>query len=472
MRYEPREYQERTVDFMVDRQRGYVAADPGLGKTSSTLAAFVRLQEELTVRRMLVVAPLRVARSTWPREVRKWDQFAHLGVQLLHGPKKEERAEQPADVYVINPEGLRWLAKKARAGWRWLPEAIVYDEATKFKRAGARRTAAAWNLGKRMPWRHALSGTPAPRGYPDLFSQVRLLDDGAALGRTLKEFQSRYLLPIRRQDYVEWELRPGADRAIEDRIRHLFLRLDSDDLVDLPELVEMEVPVELPPKARKLYDAMAEDMVAGLAQGEVTAANAGARGNKCRQIADGFVYLDDFPGAAPSRPDAVVRGRGYARVHDRKVEAVVDLVEEMAGQPVLVLYDEAHDAAELRRALGDPPDLTLTRDEDEQQALEARWNAGEVPVLMAQVATIAHGLNIQEGGCRMVFFSLPFDLEVYQQVLRRLVRPGQKALRVLVYHITAQVPADRAVSRALRDKADVQAAFLAAMKEPERWESL
>lgn len=441
-----------------------------LGKTSVCLAAFKELRAQLIVCRMFVVAPLRVARSTWPAEVAKWDEFRDLRVQLVHGPKKAEALERPADIYLMNPEGLRWLARRhfmaKGPAWGQLPDMLVVDESTKFKSPGATRSAAMLRIAKRFGRRYILTGTPAPNGYVDLFNQIRLLDEGAALGRRVEDFNQSYMVPVRNDFGWDWELRTDAPERIEKAIAPLILRMDAEELLDLPELVEIPISVQLPPAARRLYQRLEDDMVAQMPQGDVTVAGAGALTTKCRQVANGRVYLDDLPGSAPQQPDGQVRGRGFAAVHDEKAKAVADLVEDLGGKPVLVLYHFAHDAVALRKALGGAPDLGEAGREsaEEQLTMEARWNAGKIPVALAEVSSVAHGLNLQTGGNRLVFYGLTWDLEIYKQVIARLRRPGQQADRVLVYHVMAEDTIDARMSAALRRKDASQQGLLDALK--------
>ncbi len=470
---EARPYQLEALSRVVDQARLGLFLDPGLGKTSTCLAAFKELRDRLIVCRMFVVAPLRVARSTWPAEVAKWEEFRDLRVELIHGTaqKKAKALNRPADIYLMNPEGLRWLTRRhfmARSpAWKQLPDMLVVDESTKFKSAGATRSAAMLRVAKRFGRRYLLTGTPAPNGYADLFNQIRLLDEGAALGRGVEDFQQSFMVPIRQEYGWKWELRDDAPERIEKAITPLILRMDAEELLDLPELVEIPVEVQLPPAARRMYQRLEEDMVAQIPQGDVTVAGAGALTTKCRQVANGRVYLDDLPGAAPQQPDGRARGRGFAVVHEEKAKAVADLVEDLGGKPVLVLYHFAHDAVALSKALGGSvPDLGEAGKGSaaEQLDMEARWNAGEVPVAMAEVSSVAHGLNLQMGGNRMVFYGLTWDLEIYKQVIARLRRPGQQADRVLVYHVMAEGTIDARMSTALRRKDASQQGLLDALK--------
>lgn len=450
MKYQPHDYQKRTIKFMLQHMCAGLFLDPGLGKTSVTFAAFKLLKKAGMVDRALVIAPLRPALSVWPGEQRKWDDFAGLKVQVLHGSKKNELLHGDADIDVVNPEGLPWLftaVQSAKRDWPW--QMLVVDESTRFKHTQTRRFKELKPHLKKFRRRYILTGSPVPNGLLDLFGQVYLLDQGNALGQYITHYRMKYFDSTGYGGYT-WQPKSDAEARIHKQLAPLVIRLDAKDHLNLPPLVTNRVEVVLPPDARKAYDAMEELLIAAIEDEVVTAANLAAASIKCRQLANGGIYKD---------------GRaGWAKVHEAKSEAVAELVEELSGKPALVAYEFQHDLDRLRAVLGkDTPHLGGGTTAKRQAELERAWNAGELPVLLAQPQSVAHGLNLQGVGAAVIWHSLTYDLENYEQLVRRVWRQGQKE-RVVVHHIVAVDTVDEVIMRAIHSKDRTQRALLDALK--------
>lgn len=457
MKFAPHDYQRKAIKFGLERSHAAFFLDPGLGKTAITFAMYKVLQDKGMVDRVLVIAPLRPAQSVWPREAEKWDDFKHVMVRVLHGGKKEDRLEQGLDeggFDVINPEGLEWLfnaehLKRWRKAWPW--DMLVLDESTKFKNTSSLRFKLLKPSLPRFKRRYILTGSPAPNGLMDLFGQVYALDYGNALGRFVTQYRREYFDQSGFGGYT-WTPKPEADKRIHKVLRPIALRMEATDYLTLPPLIYNTIRVELGGKARRVYDSMEKLLFAAVDDATVTAANAATATVKCRQLANGGIYRDD-------------RGEGWRNVHDAKTDAVVDLLEELGGKPALVAYEFQHDLERLRKALGkDTPHLGGGVTSKRQRELEDAWNAGALPVLLVQPQSVAHGLNLQGVGAAVVWHSLTWNLEHYEQLIRRVWRQGQKE-RVVVHHIVAWDTVDNAMLAGLRHKDRTQRALLGALKQ-------
>lgn len=507
MRFDPHPYQRRGASFLVGSAEAALFWDPGLGKTAVTLKAFQALRKAGAVRRMLVVAPLRVAQLVWTQdgdgEIGKWDDFADLKVSLLHGPDKAAALAADADVYVINYDGLDWLAPRGRDG-QPAPacpltqllargvDLVAFDELSKLKHPSTRRFKAIKPWLGRFRRRWGLTGTPASNGLLDLFGQAYCLDLGRSLGRYITHYRAAYFTPAGFGGYT-WVLRPGADAEIHGVLagrrcadprcrgdvaagacvrcgafaRPLAQALRAEDCLDLPELVERDVAVELPAAARRAYDELERELLTLIDGEEVTAANAAVAANKCRQVASGAIYAADRPAGLAAPPG----GREWLAVHDAKIEAVLDLVDELQGQPLLVAYEYQHELERLTAALAKqlgapPPALRGGLSGAQAAAVVDAWNAGATPVLLAHPAAAGHGLNLQRGGAHVCWLTLTWDLELYEQLNRRLWRQGSRAARVVVHRILARRSVDHAVRDALARKRGGQDALLEALRRP------
>ena len=438
------QYQRRAVEHLTSNGVAALFLDPGLGKTSIVLEAFRRLKESCIASRMLVVAPLRVCQTVWRQEGQKWTEFRDLRFSLLHGTKKAERLKDDADVWLINPEGVDWLCQQFEG--RALPwDTVVIDELTKFKNPQAKRSKALRRRIERVQRKWGLTGTPAPNGFMDLFGQFLVLDNGAALGKYITHFRDQYF----QVDYdgFTYNLMPGAEKRIEDRIRPYVLRMSAEEYLELPPIVDDVRELEMEPAARKTYDTMKKNMLAELPEGVVTGANAAATYSKLKQMANGAVYVGD-------------QKRSVAALHDTKLNALDELIEELSGQQLLIAYEFNHDIDRLKEHYGDKLSV-LGRGDTKDNETIAAWNRGELPLLACHPASAAHGLNLQYGGCgHVVWFSPIWDLELYQQFIRRIHRQGNEAQRIVNHLLCVKDTIDELALQALRDKDTTQARIL------------
>lgn len=452
----PLPYMERGVHHLMTHRSGGLALDPGLRKTSITLAAFKLLRAKGVVRTMLVIAPLRVCRLVWRQEGAKWSDFRDLKFSLVHGSKKEAALKPGADVYLINPEGVAWLCKKFFG--RALPfDVVTIDELTKFKNSQSERVKALRPRLAKVAWRWGLTGSIAPNGFMDLFGQMLMLDDGTALGRYITHYRDQYF----QLDYdgFTYNLMPGAEKRIVTKIAPYWLQMSADDYLTLPPLVDDPMMIDLAPDVRKVYDKMKRDMLAQLPEGLVTGANAAATYSKLAQMANGSVYTDD--------------DHKVAHVHDAKLDALEDLVEELNGQPLLVAYEFNHDLDRLRERFGklDPktgqkilPYLGKGTTEKQEAAWMAAWNRNEIPVFPCHPASAGHGLNLQEGNAgHVAWFGVTWDLELYHQFIRRIRRSGNIAQRIVNHLLLVRGTIDELKLEALTDKDMTQSRLLRAL---------
>lgn len=457
----PHPYQKHAIKFVLNNGAAGLFLDPGLGKSSIMLAAFKELQRQNIVRRLLVIAPLRPAWSVWPDEATKWTDFTDLSVAVLHGPKKDaimQRVNSGAvepDICVINPEGLPWLARVASAK-KFPFDMLVVDESTRFKHANTQRFKTLKALLPKFRRRYILTGSPAPNGLLDLFGQIFILDGGAALGRYISHFRMHFFDAVGFGGYT-YVPRAGAEESIYKLLKPLVLRMSARDYLDLPPYIPNTVRIDLPEKAQKVYDQMEDMLVAAVGDDVVTAANIGAATGKCRQIANGGVYT--------SGPEA--KKKAWADVHEAKLDAVEEILEELGGKPALVAYEFDHDLARLKKRFGEnTPHIGGGVPQARFKEIEKDWNLGRIPVLLAQPQSVAHGLNLQGTGAAVIWHSLTWDLENYEQLIRRVWRQGQKE-RVVVHHIVATGTIDEVIMKtaAAGGKKDrTQQALLEALK--------
>jgi SNF2 family DNA or RNA helicase len=440
--FTPRSYQLQAIELMCGRPGAGLFLDPGMGKTSSTLATAVLLKEANEMRAMLVIAPIRPARNVWPAEVTKWEDFSHLRVSLVLGDLKARVAalKADADLYIINPENVDWLAEYLAEGGTFKPDVLVVDESTKFKNGRSKRFKALRQLLPRFRRRYILTGTPAPQSLEDLWSQTTILDNGQRLGRSLTRFRETYFDEYpQRGGYSLWEPKQGADTAIFTRIADVALRLSAKDHLDMPELIENKIMVTLPTGAMKAYRELERSLVAEVKGGTITAANAAAASMKLRQTVNGAVYDEDHAVHA---------------LHEVKLEALRDLIEEQSGQPLLVAVAFQHDADRIREFLDDDtiPYLGGGMSNNYADKTIAAWNRGDLPVVLAHPASVAHGLNLQSGGNSICWFSLTWSLEDFIQFNARVWRQGQESRTVVIHYILAQDTIDEYVLESLTRK--------------------
>lgn len=453
-RWKPHGYQKKAVAWLLKRGAAGLFLDPGLGKTSIVLAALKILKREKMIRSALVVAPLRVVHSVWPAEMKKWEDFHGLTVTILHGPEKDKNIRRTADVYLINPEGLTWFAARVASKAIELPDVLVIDESTKFKHTQTLRFKILKPLLRKFRRRYILTGTPTPNGLIDLFGQMYIVDQGAALGPYVTKYRNEYFSPTGYGGF-KWVPQKDATERIYQKISPLILRLDEKDYLELPPKVVTDVMIDLPKKARELYDKLERELVLRLKEGSVTIANAAVLTSKTRQIASGAIYLSDQYG---------VRKPGYHEVHEEKLDALVDLIDELSGQPALVAYEFVHERDRiLARLPKGTPYIGGGVSGKRGREIEEAFGRGEVPVLLCHPASAGHGLNLQAGRA-VIFYSPTWDLELYDQTIRRVHRQGQKK-KVFVYRIVARNTIDRIVLRGVEEKAKGQAALLNMLRE-------
>ena len=399
---------------------------------------------------MLVICPLRVARYTWPQEIEKWDHLKYLRYSVVLGTPKERIAAltRKAELYIINRENVEWLVKHY-AGRRLPFDMLVIDELSSFKNSHAKRFMALKKVLPQFSRVVGLTGTPAPNGLEDLWPQIFLLDRGMRLGRTMRTYLDMFFNTPNSWLPYKHELKPGAEEEIYRRIGDICVSMRAADHLQMPERMDNIVELKLSAKEEKLYKQMERDMLLPYADGDVLAINAATLAGKLLQLANGAVY-DEF--------------HNIRIIHDRKLDALEDLIEAANGKPVLVMYAYQHDLARIKERFGTySPDKPEGVRELKASADMEDWNAGRIPVAVTQPASTGHGLNLQHGGSTIVWFGLNWSLELYEQANARLWRQGQKET-VVVHHLVVKGTMDEQVMKALHDKAADQNALLAAVK--------
>jgi SNF2 family DNA or RNA helicase len=455
--------------------------DPGLGKTSITLAAIKILMAKKLVSKVLIVAPLRVCYSVWPREIDKWSDFSKLRIEVLHGDDKDAALERDADIYVINPEGLDWLLQTKKTKVTSVKtgktttkievdirrfkklgfDTLVIDELTKFKHTNSGRFKALKLVHKTFGRRWGLTGSPASNGLLDLYGQCYILDEGRALGPYVTNYRSKYFETVDKAGFV-WALRKGAPEEIYERLSPLALRMAAEDYLDMPQLIENNIKLDMPAGAREFYDRLEEDLIARIDEKVIVASNAAVASGKCRQVANGGIYLDPEVTAMGFK---VLKGKKeWAELHDVKTDALEDLVEELQGSPLLVAYDFGHDLARLRARF---PSAKFAADYTAKKfsELEASWNRGEIPLLFGHPQSIGHGLNLQEQGNHVAWYALTWDFELYDQFIRRVRRQGSKSKKIFVHHLIMRDTIDEVMLYSLKSKNKGQQALFTGLKE-------
>ena len=441
--YEPHHYQRFATDFIERNPISAILLSMGLGKTVITLTAVNDLlYDYFDVGKVLVIAPLRVCTNVWKQETEKWEHLQGLKVSVAVGTEWERLAafNIKADIYVINRENTQWLIEKSGVPFDF--DMLVIDEISSFKNHQSKRFRSLMKVRPRVKRVVGLTGTPSSNGLVDLWAQFRLLDMGQRLGRFIGKYRTDYFLPDKRNGQVIFSYKPlqNAEERIYDRIKDITISMNATDHLKMPELLIVEHKVKLSATELERYDELKRDLVLTLTGGEVTAANAAALSGKLCQMANGAVYGDEGE---------------VVEIHDRKLDELEDLIEAANGKPVLVAYWFKHDR---NRILKRFPAEQLDSDESIR-----RWNGGKIPVALIHPASAGHGLNLQAGGSTLVWFSLTWSLELYQQTNARLWRQGQKET-VVIHHIIAKATIDEDVMAALAKKDTGQAALLQAVK--------
>jgi SNF2 family DNA or RNA helicase len=442
MKFIPHGYQNYAIEYIKNHPVTALLLDMGLGKTVTTLTAIRDLMyDSFEVHRVLVVAPLRVARDTWPEEIRKWDHLKDLTCSVALGTVTERRRalQKQADIYIVNRENLVWLWKNCRMEF----DMVVLDELSSFKNQQAQRFKAMKALRPKVKRIVGLTGTPSGNGLMDLWAEFRLLDMGERLGKFISQYRNAYFQPDKRNGMVVFSYKPlpGAEAAIYQKISDITVSMKATDYLKMPDLVSVRTEVNLSEAERKRYQDFKKSLVMKLPDGEVTAANAASLTLKLSQMANGAIYTDD--------------GKTI-HLHDRKLDALEDLVESANGRPVLVAYWFRHDRERIQERM-EARELKESRD-------FADWNAGKIPVALIHPASAGHGLNLQQGGSILIWFGLTWSLELYQQTVARLWRQGQESRTVIVQHIVTKGTIDERILKALEKKDSSQAALIEAVK--------
>nr|DAU05989.1 MAG TPA: Chromatin remodeling complex ATPase [Caudoviricetes sp.] len=444
MNFEPHDYQRYAIDYIETHPVAAVLLDMGLGKTVISLTAVSDLLfDSFLVHRVLVVAPLRVARDTWPAEIRKWEHLSGITYAVAVGTARERKAAllQGADVTIVNRENLVWLIEGSGVPFDY--DMVVVDELSSFKNHRSKRFKALMKVRTTVKRIVGLTGTPSSNGLMDLWAEFRLLDQGVRLGRFIGQYRLDYFVPDKRKGSTVYSYKPlpGAEDAIYRKISDITISMRSTDHLRMPELLSTEYEVRLSGEERKRYEALKNDLVLRLHGDEITAANAAALTGKLAQLSNGAIYSDD--------------GR-IIEFHDWKLDALEDIIESMNGRPLLVAYWFRHDLERIRKRFGIR--------EIKSSGDIADWNAGRIPVGLIHPASAGHGLNLQDGGSTLVWFGLTWSLELYQQTNARLWRQGQKSRTVVIQHIVTKDTIDGRILAALQRKDRTQSALIDAVK--------
>lgn len=459
-------YQDNAIEFIhnsldIETSNGCALwLDLGLGKTVITATAASEMLSDFRRGRMLIVAPKRVALTTWPIELSNWEHLLHLRHEVIHGDAKERTAAimRRADIHIISRDNLAWLVRMVGKQWPW--DLVILDESSSFKNPSSNRFKALKKALGRISTVIELSATPSPQGLVDIWSQFYLIDRGHRLGATQKAYHSRWFHVDREKHLII--PKAHADAEIHERIADITVHMNADDYLDMPEKVLNQIVVDLPPDVRKQYDKFERDMLIELenmeSEGlldeehtvyvgdiEIEASNAATLTGKLLQFANGAIYTD----AAGS----------WAKVHDEKIEAIKEVVESLNGHPVLVAYNFKSDLARLKKAF---PGAKVMDDDPETQH---RWNRGELPMLLVHPASAGHGLNLQKGSNTIIWFGLNWSLELYEQLVGRLYRQGQEHDTVVIHHIVARNTVDDRVMSVLKSKGATQTSLLNAVRK-------
>nr|WP_319776919.1 DEAD/DEAH box helicase [uncultured Sphaerochaeta sp.] len=449
MTYTPHDYQQYASDFIEQHPVAAVLLQMGLGKTVITLTALSNLLfDSFLIRKILIIAPLRVARDTWPAEIGKWDHLGDLIPSVAVGSTAERLTalERKADLYIINRENVQWLIEETTLPFDF--DMVVVDELSSFKNHRSKRFRA---LMKRRPVVKrivGLTGTPASNGLIDLWAQFKLLDKGVRLGRFIGAYRDAYFSPDKRNGQIVFSYKPapGAEEKIYKAIEDITISMKAQDHIRMPELVTNEYKVCLSDEERSAYERLRKELVLDASGGQVTAANAASLSGKLLQLANGAVYTDD--------------GKTIG-IHDRKLDALEDLIEAANGQSVLVAYWFKHD---LQRIAGRLEKLGVSFSTLDTSESLKKWNEGKLPVGLIHPASAGHGLNLQSGGNCLVWFGLTWSLELYQQTVARLWRQGQQSEAVVVQHLITENTIDERIIKVLSGKALTQDALIEAVK--------
>ena len=449
MKYSPYEYQSYATNFILTHPAAAVFLDMGLGKSVIALTAIFELcLDSFLVRKVLVIAPLRVARDTWPEEIRKWDHLHELTCSVALGSETERKSAlmQRASVFIINRENVQWLIEESGLPFDY--DMVVIDELSSFKSYQAKRFKSLLKVRPQVNRIVGLTGTPSGNGLMDLWAEFRILDMGIRLGRFITRFRTTYFTPDKRNGQVVFSYMPlpGAEEDIYRKISDITISMRAADHLQMPECVINEVKVKLSDEERQVYDRFKRELAVSLRGEEIDAGNAAVLAGKLSQMANGAVYSEN---------------KRVLPIHARKLDALEDLIEAANGKPVLVAYWFKHDLARIQERLHKLHIPFATLDTAESIV---RWNQAELPVALIHPASAGHGLNLQAGGSTIIWFGLTWSLELYQQTNARLWRQGQKADSVVICHIIASGTIDERIMTALQKKNKTQTALIDAVK--------
>lgn len=435
-------YQEKSRLMIKEHNFCALWLDMGLGKTVSSATALQELIDEFEVGRCLIVAPKRVALTTWPMELRNWDHLLPLTFEIIHGNQKERTKAllNRADIHIISRDNLAWLVRMVGKQWPW--DMVIIDESSSFKSQSSNRFKALKKVRRYITRMVQLSATPSPQGLVDIWSQFYLLDMGQRLGATEKAYHNRWFIHDR--DARKIYPKSKSQEEIYDKIKDITMHMSAEDYLDMPELVYNEIKVEMEPATKAKYDAFERDMIMELEDDEIEASNAATLTGKLLQFANGAVYTDE--------------AKNWSLVHDEKIEALKEIVESHDGTPLLVAYNFKTDLVRLKKAF---PQAKVMDDDHKTQI---DWNNGKIPILLTHPQSSGHGLNLQRGSNILVWFGLTWSLECYQQLIGRLYRQGQTATSVIVHHILTNGTVDERLIRVMKLKEATQDDLLNAVK--------
>lgn len=441
MIYNPHDYQKYVIKYIETHPIAAVLLDMGLGKTSITLTAlFNLLFDYFAVHKILVIAPLRVAKNTWGDEIKKWEHLKELRYSIAVGTEKERLTalNEKADIYIINRENVQWLIDNTCFDY----DMVVIDELSSFKNWQSKRFKALMKVRQKIKRIVGLTGTPSSNSLMDLYAEFKLLDMGERLGRFIGQYRGTYFRPDKMNGPVIYSYKPlpGAEEQIYKKISDITISMRASDHLEMPELINTQYDVRLSKEESKKYEELKQDLILQLPNGEITAANAAALSGKLSQMANGAVYSDD---------------ESVLEIHKRKLDALEDLIEGANGKSVLVAYWFRHDLERIKKRF-DAREIKTSKDISD-------WNRGNIPVAVIHPASAGHGLNLQQGGSTLIWFGLTWSLELYQQTNARLYRQGQKDT-VVIYHIITKGTIDENIMKALKEKDIGQAALIDAVK--------
>ena len=444
MKYKPHNYQTYATNFILEHPEAAVFLDMGLGKSVITLTAIRELcLNRFEVGKVLVIAPLRVARDTWSTEIHKWDHLKGLTYSIVIGTVDERKSalKKKAHIYLINRENVSWLIEES--GFPFDFDMVVIDELSSFKSYQAKRFRSLLKVRPKVKRIVGLTGTPSANGLMDLWAEFRVLDLGKRLGRFITHYRNTYFQPDKRNGMVIYSYKPlpGAEDAIYEQISDMTISMKAVDHLNMPECVFNEVSVSLSKEERSKYDTLRDDLILSIGESEIDAANAASLSNKLSQMANGAVYGSD---------------QSVIKIHDHKLDALEDLIESANGKPVLVAYWFKHDLERIK-ARFKVREIKTSKDIID-------WNDGKIPVAVIHPASAGHGLNLQAGGSTLIWFGLTWSLELYQQTNARLWRQGQKSATVVIHHIVTEDTIDELILKALHKKEKSQNALIDAVR--------